>query len=140
MSGAKDLFEELYDFFGLMQDNVSLRERKNRDMYFYVLFRSEGYNLREEKPYISEIYLVDERIYEDFDNSIKRDFKVVHMDNLFDQGADSFADADPNYPLVFTTCIGFKRTADPSEAVTSVRLMHKDSNKNLSHAYVRLQT
>ena len=133
MSGAKDLFEELYDFFGLMQDNVSLRERKNRDMYFYVLFRSEGYNLREEKPYISEIYLVDERIYEDFDNSIKRDFKVVHMDNLFDQGADSFADADPNYPLVFTTCIGFKRTADPSEAVTSVRLMHKDSNKNLSH-------
>ena len=125
MSGAKDLFEELYDFFGLMQDNVSLRERMNsRSMYFYVLFRSEGYNIREEKPYISEIYLPDERVYKDFDNSIKQDFKVVFLDNLFDQGADSFADGEPGYPLVFTTCVGFKRTADPSEAVTSVRLRH----------------
>ena len=124
MSGAKTLFEELYDFFGLKQDVVSSRERNNRDMYFYVLFRSEGYNIREEKPYISEIYLVDERVYKDFDNSITRDFKWVLLDNLFDQGADSFADSDPGYPIVFTTCVGFKRTADPSEAVTAVRLMH----------------
>ena len=124
MSGAKTLFGELYDFFGLMQDVAGLRERKNRDMYFYVLFRSEGYNIREEKPYISEIYLVDERVYKDFDNSIMWDFKWVHLDNLFDQGADSYADGEPGYPLVFTTCVGFKRTADPSEAVTAVRLIH----------------
>ena len=135
MSDAKKFFGELLSFFGLY-DSDNARDERNQQFYYFVQIRREGYNLREEKPYISELYLPQETNLKDNYSPYYSNHKYVIANHLFDQGADGFVDCDLNGGLIGHPAhlyLGYKRTADPSEAITSIRGMHRDSDKGLQN-------
>lgn len=133
MSGAKTFFSELFSYFGL-HDTAYSREIKNPQFYYFIQIRREGYNLREEKPYISELCLPLEVDLKDNYSPYYNNQKYIIANHLFDQGADGFVDCDLNGGLVGRPphfYLGYKRTDDPSEAITSIRSRHMDSDKDL---------
>ena len=123
------LFEVLCDFFSLSatyddKSGDALRAQK----FFYIHIKRDGKELSAQKPYISEMYVA----YQDRGYLKNEDFqRLALFDHLFDQGADSFLNYDLNsnmymsdYESAEIIYLGYKHTANPNDAVTSIRADH----------------
>ena len=129
MVTGQSFFDVLCQYFSLepVYDDKSgdaLRASK----YFYIHIKRDGKDLSVQKPYISDVYVA----YRDRDSYYNMDFqKLGLLDHLFDQGADSFLDFELNanvyqsdYNSAEMIYLGFKHTANPNDAVTSIRADH----------------
>ena len=122
MSGANTLFERLAEFFGFGHSNdYFLDDAKGEDQYFYIHIKREGADLRTQKPYISELYLASE-----YDRFAAESLSVAGiLDSLFDQGAEAYLNVNLNQGVYGDTIyLGYSYTADPSDAITSIRSAH----------------
>ena len=135
MSGAKTLFDKLLGFFSfdvqfveIYNGNGNYTNFYNSEQYFYVQMKREDEVI---KPYIAELYLKNKTI--DFWASscdyCRMDAKRALLDNLFDQGAEDYVDANLNYTpkdsrLTNWIYLGYSRTADPDNAITDIRAAH----------------
>ena len=126
MSGAKTLFNTIAKFFGFACDAGgdyyydNLRAQK----YYYIHIQREGDDLRTQKPYIGELYLATQN---ESDKLGGQNLQMAGiLDSLFDRGAEAYLSHDLNegassYKYVY---LGYSYTADPNDAITSIRPSH----------------
>ena len=129
--GAYYTFETLLDCFNInryisveMGDTSSHVASQYESFYkrfYYILTKQEDYDLREEKPYITELYFPTKDLH------LNTAYDYVHLrvrDNLFDQGADEIVPVNIYNSYYNASYLGYKRTEDPNEAITSIRVMY----------------
>lgn len=107
----EDLFERIQEFFG--EDAYYNSERENELFYLHV--KREGDSLKQQKPYIGEIYIA----YGATQDSA--------LEQLFDMGAEYYVNMNlnSNTPIQKAQIfIGYSYTADPDDAIKGLVAYH----------------
>lgn len=159
MSGAKTLFKRLLAFFSFDYQDGEIgyassgyfANYHNSKQYFYIQIKQEE---EVKKPYISNLYLQNKTFHFEgsYASTASEPLRKALLDNLFDQGAEEIVDVDLNFGADDPRSqiyLGYSRTADPNDAITSIRpahdggaqqtrnpngvLYHLVSNVNLNH-------
>lgn len=91
LSWAAELFEDLKDFFSIMDKTDGIYDQSDLDGNFfehepyYFHIKREGNSITEQKPYVEKLYVAD-----------CVGHKAAVLDKLFDEGADEYIDANLN--------------------------------------------
>ena len=114
MYSGTDTLIQWRDFFTIQSDED--HGAWNRGIYLHI--QREGDTKEEQKPYISELFLVQ-----------MEDNIIGAREKLFAMGADGFIEKDLNEGAGGDTIyLGYKLTHDPSEAITDISAYHKKSH------------
>lgn len=135
MEGARTLFKMLAKMFGKEYSYDTKGDYWYYEKFFYINIKREGGDLHEQKPYISDLYVAGVH------KNANDPFNMVGiLDELFDQGADAYLPfelhgfknlEDPsklNGIGADFRLLGYKYTADPTDAITEIRVSYMSSS------------
>lgn len=112
---AEELFEDLKDFFGIMDRSAFFNNYFEHAPYYFHIKR-EGDSITAQKPYIETLYLAD-----------YTEHKAAALEELFDAGAEEYINADLNKDAGGQhILLGYSRTESVEDAIKDIQAYHED--------------
>ena len=116
--GDSHMFDEAQDMFDQLKEFFTIKDKKEKREHgiFYLHVKREGDSIREQKPYVEQLYVV-----------CSENGRDEALEQLFHMGAEDYIEMDFNEYTYSGNVIyiGYSYTADPNEAITEIRAYHK---------------